>query len=462
MKVNKTITLLTTSLTSFLTPFMASSINIALPSIAEEFKADAITLAWIPTIYLLAAAVFLVPFGKLADIYGRKKIFLSGIIVYTISSFLCAIANSSMALLFFRVIQGFGGAMIFGTGVALLTSIFPQNERGKVLGINTASVYSGASFGPLIGGFLTQHLTWRSIFFLNAILGIIVIFFVLVFLRGEWKFSTGDKFDLAGATVYSISLVLLLYGIADLPGTAAILFIACGLFGTLLFVLHELRTECPIINVKLFKRNSVFAFSNLAALINYAATAGVGFLMSLYLQYVKGISPQNAGVILVSQAVVMACVAPVAGRLSDRVEPRIISSAGMFLTFLALVCLAFVSDGINLGIIVIILVLLGAGLGLFSSPNTNAVMSSVDKRYYGVASATLATMRIIGQMSSLAIAMLFISLFIGNVQITGAVIPQLVSTMHAVFAVFAALCFFGIFASLRRGNVHANHELQKT
>ena len=462
MKVNKTITLLTTSLTSFLTPFMASSINIALPSIAEEFKADAITLAWIPTIYLLAAAVFLVPFGKLADIYGRKKIFLSGIIVYTISSFLCAIANSSMALLFFRVIQGFGGAMIFGTGVALLTSIFPQNERGKVLGINTASVYSGASFGPLIGGFLTQHLTWRSIFFLNAILGIIVIFFVLVFLKGEWKFSTGDKFDLAGATVYSISLVLLLYGIADLPGTTAILFIACGLFGTLLFVLHELRTECPIINVRLFKRNSVFAFSNLAALINYAATAGVGFLMSLYLQYVKGISPQNAGVILVSQAVVMACVAPVAGRLSDRVEPRIISSAGMFLTFLALVCLAFVSDGINLGIIVIILVLLGAGLGLFSSPNTNAVMSSVDKRYYGVASATLATMRIIGQMSSLAIAMLFISLFIGNVQITGAVIPLLVSPMHAVFAVFAALCFFGIFASLRRGNVHANHELQKT
>ncbi|MCX8174052.1 MAG: MFS transporter [Thermoplasmata archaeon] len=453
MQPNKKVLLLTTTLSSFLTPFMASSINLALPSIGKDFAADAITLTWIPTIYLLAAAVFLLPLGKLADIYGRRKFFVAGIIIFTTGSFLCAAAPTTQVLLIFRVFQGFGGAMVFGTGVALLSSVFPIEERGKVLGINTGAVYLGASLGPVLGGVLTQHFTWRSIFFFNVVLGIVVAVLTLIYLKFELKPAQGEKFDVPGSVIYGFSLVFLLVGLSELSEGNGIYFLTAGIAGIVGFGIFELRTQSPLLNLRLFRRNTVFMYSSLATLINYAATAGVGFLMSLYLQYGKGLSPQSAGFIIVSQAIVMTAVAPVAGRLSDRVEPRLISSAGMGLTFLALLLLSLVEVSTPLLLVVPALVMLGVGLGLFSSPNANAIMSSVEKKEYGVASATIATMRIIGQMSSLAITMLAVAIFIGKVEITAARIPNLIIAMKTVLLIFAGLCFFGILASLKRGNL---------
>ncbi|MEM4308249.1 MAG: MFS transporter [Thermoplasmata archaeon] len=453
MQPNKRILLLTTTLSSFLTPFMASSINLALPSIGKDFAADAITLTWIPTIYLLAAAVFLLPLGKLADIHGRRKFFIAGILIFTFGSFLCAVANTTSMLLLFRVIQGFGGAMIFGTGVALLSSVFPLEERGKVLGINTGSVYLGASLGPVLGGVLTQHFTWRSIFFFNVVLGIIVAVLAIIYLKFELNPAKGEKFDIAGSFIYGIALVFLLVGLSELSDGNGIYFLVLGIFGIGAFASFELRSAHPLINLRIFRKNTVFSYSSLATFINYAATAGVGFLMSLYLQYAKGLSPQSAGFIILSQALVMTAVAPVAGRLSDRIEPRIISSAGMGCTFLALISLAMVDVSTSLFLVVPVLALFGVGLGLFSSPNANAIMSSVERKQYGLASATIATMRIVGQMTSLAITMLCVAIFIGKVEITAAQIPNLITTMKTVMIIFAGLCFFGIFASLRRGNL---------
>ncbi|MEM4160961.1 MAG: MFS transporter, partial [Thermoplasmata archaeon] len=261
MEPNRKVLLLTTTLSSFLTPFMASSINLALPSIASDLGADAVTLTWVPTIYLLTAAVFLLPLGKLADIYGRRKFFIAGIIIFTFGSFFCGIAPNTPVLLLFRILQGFGSAMIFGTGVALLSSVFPVEERGKVLGINTGSVYLGASLGPLLGGVLTQHFTWRSIFFFNVLLGILVAMLAIIYLKFEFRPAKGEKFDVAGSIIYAVSLVLLLLGLSELSDGNGIYFLASGILGIVAFTGFELNTGNPLVNFRLFRRNTVFTYS---------------------------------------------------------------------------------------------------------------------------------------------------------------------------------------------------------
>ncbi len=451
--VNKNAALFVATLSSFFTPFMASSINIALPAIAREFSMNAILLSWIATSYLLAAAMFLVPFGKIADIYGRKKVFAWGIAIYTVASLFTAMSANSFQLIASRVIQGIGGAMIFGTGVAILTSVFPPQQRGRVLGINVAAVYSGLSLGPFIGGILTQHWGWRSIFWINTALGLITIILVLWKLTGEWAEAKGEQLDLVGSIIYGLMLVGLMYGFSLLPRSGALWLILFALLGIMAFVWWELRIDNPVLNIRLFRHNQVLTFSNLAALINYSATSAVAFLLSLYLQYIKALTPQQAGVVLVSQPVVMALLSPAAGRLSDKVEPRVVASIGMMVTVVGLAMLISFRQHTPIWFIIANLVLLGVGFGLFSSPNTNAVMSSVEKKYYGVASATLATMRLVGQMFSMGIAMLIFALIIGKVKITPDKYPAFLTAMRVAFTVFALFCSAGIFASLARGKV---------
>jgi MFS family permease len=207
-------TLFIATLSSFMVPFMGSAINLALPSIGKEFQIDAVLLSWVATSYILAAAISLVPFGRLADIHGRKKIFTLGIAAFTLASFLCAISTSTPMLIIFRIFQGATSSMIFATGMAILTSVFPPQERGKALGINVAAVYTGLSLGPFLGGLLTHHLTWRSVFLMNVPLGLIIICLVFWKLKGEWAEARGEKFDLPGAVIYGLALVSIMYGIS--------------------------------------------------------------------------------------------------------------------------------------------------------------------------------------------------------------------------------------------------------
>jgi len=446
-------TLVIATLASFMTPFMGSSINIALPSIGKEFQIDAVLLSWIATSYLLAAAISLVPFGRLADIHGRKRIFKYGIYAFTLTSLLCAVSTSAPMLIIFRVFQGVGSAMIFATGVAIVTSVFPPLERGKALGINVAAVYIGLSLGPLLGGFLTQHLTWRSIFLMNVPLGGIIAALVVWKLKGEWAEAKGEKFDLPGAIIYGMALIVIMYGISLLPATRSLWIILLGVLGLVAFVIWESRTEHPVFNLSLFGTNRVFAFSNLAALINYSATFAVAFLLSLYLQYIKALSPQSAGLILIAQPIVMAAVSPFAGRLSDKIEPRIVSSLGMALTTVGLSLFIFLSEDSTLVSILASLIVLGLGFGFFSSPNTNAIMGSVDRRFYGLASGSVGTMRLLGMMISMGIATLVFAVYLGRVQITVAYFPVFVKAVKVAFMIFAILCFGGIFSSMVRGKL---------
>jgi EmrB/QacA subfamily drug resistance transporter len=448
---SKNVALLVSALSSFLAPFMGASTNVALPAIGREFAMDAVLLGWVATSYLLAAAMFLVPLGKIADIHGRKRIFTWGILVYTLASLLCALAPSAAWFIGFRVLQGIGSALIFGTSVAILTSVFPLGERGRALGISVATTYLGLSLGPVLGGLLTGLLGWRSIFLINVPFGVLILPLVLWKLKGEWAEAKGERFDLVGSIVYGLSLVGLMVGFSRLPGSLGVWLTLAGIVGIALFVGWEMKVQSPVLNVNLFRNNTVFAFSNLAALINYSATAAVGFLLSLYLQHIKELSPQDAGLILMAQPILMAVLSPVAGRLSDRIESRTIASAGMGLTVVGLLLLTLLNEQTALGFIISSLVLLGCGFGLFSSPNTNAVMSSVDRRSYGVASAILGTMRLTGQTLSLGIATLIFAVYIGKAQITPENYPLFLTSARTAFIIFAALCVGGVFASLARG-----------
>jgi EmrB/QacA subfamily drug resistance transporter len=445
--------LVVTTIGSFLVPFMGSSVNIALPTIGKEFAMDAVLLGWVTTSFLMAATIFLVPLGKIADIYGRKKIFLLGFILYTVSSLFCAISPSPLFLISFRVLNGIGASMTFSPGVAILMSIYPPEERGKVLGINVAAVYSGLSCGPFLGGLLTQYFGWRSIFLINVPLGFLIILLTLWKLKGEWTEAKGEKFDVMGSLLFSLTLVTIMYGFSQLRGIEGFFFVLLGAGGVFLFVKWETKTTSPVLNIDLFKENKVFAFSNLAALINYSATFAVGFLMSLYLQFIKGLHPQEAGVILVSQPIMQAIFSPLAGRLSDRIEPRMVASIGMGITALGLFLLTFLDQNTTIPFIMGSLILLGLGFGLFSSPNTNAVMGSVEQKFYGVASGILGTMRATGMMFSMGMVMLILTIYMGPTQITPSYYPLFTKSLKTAFIIFTALCVAGIFASLSRGKV---------
>ncbi|MEN8203979.1 MAG: MFS transporter [Bacteroidota bacterium] len=438
-------------ITSFINPFLGAAINIALPSISEEFQMGAVGMSWVAMAFLLSSAVFLVPLGKLADIRGRKQVFLLGNLIITISSLICALAWSGGMLIAFRALQGIGSAMVFGTGVAIITSVYPPDQRGKAIGITVTSVYIGLSLAPFLGGILTQYLGWRSIFFATIPFEVLVVWITWRYIREEWADAKGDKFDLPGSVIYVISMSAFMYGFSKIPATSAILLAAGGLAGLVLFAFYELKARFPVFNINLFTTNRLFAFSNLAALINYATTFAITFLLSLYLQYVLQLSPRDAGMILITQPVCMALVASVSGSLSDRYDPRILSSAGMGIIVIGLVMLTFLSEQTALSYLVPNLAIVGFGFGLFSSPNTNAIMGSVGKKHLGIASATVGTMRLTGQMISMGIATLILHLFIGNNPISIQNSGEFISSMRATFLIFVVLCTLGVFASLARG-----------
>lgn len=339
-KTNKEAVLFVNVITAFLTTFMGSAVNVALGHISKEFQMTEIGLSWVATAYLLASAMFLVPFGRLADIIGRKRIFLTGVIVYSLASLLISVSQSQEFMIAFRCLQGLGGSMVFGTGSAMLTSVYPPNERGKAFGINVAAVYLGLSLGPMIGGLLTEYLGWRSIFWLNVPLGLIIIIVTLIKIKDEWADAKGEKFDLAGSAIYSISLVMLMLGFSFLPKFYAYIMLGCGFMGLILFIKIELIVEKPVLDISLFTKNKVFAYSNLAALISYSATFSVIFILSRYLQAVKDLNPKQVGFIITAQPIVQVIISPIAGKMSDKTEPRIIASIGMAFTVVGLTLLA--------------------------------------------------------------------------------------------------------------------------
>jgi len=456
-KASKKSVLLVATFAAFLTPFLGSAVNLALPSIGKDLNADAISLGWVISSFILSSAIFLLPFGRLADIFGRKKIFSLGILLFTLSTFLIILTRSITSLIILRIFQGLSSAMIFGTSLAIITSVYKPGERGRAMGINITAVYLGLSCGPIIGGLLTQYLGWRSIFAFLVPFGIISLILINRRIKTEWADAAGEKFDWAGSLIYGIALSSFMYGFSKLPSSTGWICVAIGVVMAIVFFIVEKTMSNPVFDVRLILRNRVFAFSGIAALIHYSATSATGFFISLYLQYLKGLDARTAGLIMISQPIAMTLLSPLAGKLSDKRNPGVIASVGMGMTASGLVLLCFITMTTPNYLIVLLLIMMGIGFGLFSSPNSNAIMSSVEKRHLGVASGVVGTMRMIGQMMSMGIAMMLLSINIGKQSINPSTYPGLITAMKTGFIIFSILSVFGIFASLAR-----NERLEKT
>ncbi|MFZ0483176.1 MAG: MFS transporter [Desulfobacterales bacterium] len=439
------------SAVQFLTPFMLSAVGVALPAIGREFSATAVQLGLVETVYIFAFSLFLIPAGRLGDIYGRKRIFTIGIIVFTAGTVLVSLAFTIESFIGFRFIQGCGGAMISGTSVAILSSVFPAANRGRAMGIIVGCVYLGLSLGPVLSGFMVTHLGWRWIFYLGVLVELFCLCLTVLKLKGEWAEARGERFDYVGTFLYISSLFCLIYGtLNQKEGGIYLVFMASGVLGFLIFLAFEYRCSSPILDVGLVIRNRVFAFSNLATLINYAASFGIAFFFSLYLQVVRGYSPQSAGWILIIQPVFQAALSPFFGRLADRVSPAGLATCGMALCTLSLGLASQVHAGTPMRVIMGMLALMGIGFSLFSSPNTTTVMGSVPSKNFGIASSFLATMRTMGMLCSMTIITLVFKHIMGDHPVNAQTQSFFLASMHRCMMIFSFLCVAGVFCSMVR------------
>lgn len=449
--------LLTTSLGAFLLPFITSAVNIALPSISMEFSLNSILLNWIPLSFTLAVAIFILPFGRAADIIGRKRLLTWGMLLFAISTVISGFSTGPLMLILFRLLQGISGSAISVTLISILTSVFPAGSRGKALGLNVAMTYIGLSVGPYLGGLMVRYFSWRSVFFFTGILGFIV-FFSLLSLKQEWAEAKGEHFDLRGSVIYAVALIGIIAGFSFVQTKWGVILILVGLAASVIFIFYENKIKYPILKISLFKSNRILAFSSLAALVNYSATFALSFLLSLFLQNNYGYDSATSGLILIAQPIVMAIFSPISGVLSDRVEPQKVATLGMVFTTIGLSFFIFLNKNTGIPYIIAALLILGFGFALFSSPNTNAIMCSVEKKYYGVTSGILGAARTVGQTLSMGIASLIVAIYIGNEQIRPENAPELLAAVKVTFTVLTILCFLGIFASLARGKVQKTAE----
>jgi EmrB/QacA subfamily drug resistance transporter len=443
------------SLSSFIGTFLISSINIALPAIEKTYQIDAVSLSWIITSFLLSTALFLLPAGRWGDIFGNGRIYKLGLILFTVSSVFCLFSPSASWLIAARFLQGIGAAFTNTTGQAILVASFPPQKRGQVIGISVSSVYLGLSLGPFLGGMLTEIYSWQSIFLLSSILGFLSYVIAEKYLDKDNVPDKNErkKANQQGIFFFMIGLSALVYGSSQIPSLKGWIILFSGVLLLVLFWLIEIKSTNPFINLKLYTKNRMFAYSNLAALINYSATAAIVFFLSLYLQKIKALSPQSAGLILMVQPLVMTVFSPITGHLSDKIQPRFLATAGMAICSIGLAVLAFLGAFTPIWVVVLTLIWLGFGFALFSSPNMNIIMGSVQRNQYGQASGSASFMRILGQMFSMTLVTFLFASSFNHLPVDEIPNELFIDTMQVGFLVFTAIGVSGIYFSVVRGNV---------
>jgi EmrB/QacA subfamily drug resistance transporter len=405
----------------FMTPLDGSIVSVALQPLARSLHLSYSEAIWVQAAYLLAISACLVPLGRLADEHGRVRFFLAGVLVFTAGSVASGLAPDAAVLIAARVVQGVGGALLSATAAALVTAAYPPAERGRALGFMTMWVYVGLTVGPLLGGLIVQHLTfpvaadsWRWIFYVNIPIGAATLLAGRSLLPAERRdreaagAAPARSFDLAGAALLALALaafiVPLTFGFQwGWVSPAALGLLATAVLAGAAFVAVEGRRADPVLDLTLLRHNRLFATANLAALLNYAAMNAVTVLTAVFLEVAQHRSPQVAGLMLISQPVLMAALSEPAGRLSDRIGTRALASGGMMLIAVGLVLLATMSQAASAMRVMIALAVVGLGMAAFSAPNTSAVMGAVERSRLGVAASFLATMRFTGQAVSVAL-----------------------------------------------------------
>jgi len=426
---------------------------VAVPAIAQDLEASAILISWVPTAFLLANAVLMLPAGRMADIHGRKKVYLTGMLVFTVSCLLASVVPDIEWLLFTRLLQGFGAALTFATGLAIIMSVFSTENRGMALGFASASLYIGLSLGPLLGGWFTEYYGWRSVFLFPVVPAVISVLMILLKLKGEWKSETAQPVDWFGSLIFAVWSSALFIGMSEIPSPRSFLLLFAGIVSLIYFFYQQAHAASPLIRFRAIMENHVFSRSLMASMCTYASNYPLIFLFSLYLQFIQGMSPVEAGQIMVLQAVMMAIVAPFSGRLSDQFEPRLIATAGCLVMSLAFAALVTIHAGTSIYLIAATMLTLGIGFGLFTVPNNNAALSAVQKDRLGIATALLNLTRIIGNMFGTAFTLFLVAVFIGQAKIQPDQFPALLTVVRIALAASLLLSALGAYFSFIRGDI---------
>lgn len=405
---------------TFMSALDGSVVNTILPILRDAFHSNIAAVEWIVTIYLLVVSGLLLTFGRLGDLYGHKKVYVSGFIIFIGSSVLCGIAWSVAALVVFRALQAVGGAMLFSNSPAILTRNFPTTERGRALGLQATMTYLGLTAGPVLGGWLTHVLSWRSVFYINVPVGLLALALSLRFIPNTVAAQSTRRFDLIGAAAFMAGLICLLLGMNQgaewgwvSPPIAMALLAAIVLLGSFIFV--ELRISSPMLNLRLFRIRR-FTASVVSAVFNYICVYTLLFLLPFYLITGRGLNTAQAGLVLTAQPVVMAITAPISGALSDRIGTRLPSTLGMAILGIGLFLLSRIGAQSSLLHVAGGLAVCGFGTGIFISPNNSALMGAAPRDQQGVAGAVLATARNVGMVLGVGIAGAVFTTILGGAQ----------------------------------------------
>ena len=434
-------------LTSFFAVFLAAGIVIGVPSIASEFGMNNVVQNWIITIALLVVAVFTLPAGQISGKFGVKKSLVAGVIVFLLASIGACLSFSTESFLFFRVIQGIGGAFSNVASMAMVVQAIEPQKRGQALGFTVTGVYLAGSLSPVICGFLVYNFGWRSMFYFVIPFFILCIILMIWKIPGDWKTYENDKIDSIGYLIYGTGILLFIYGFTSLMNTTGMICAVIGFILLIIFGYYETKAHSPAFNMTLFK-NMKFTSSNIAALCSYLAVAAITTILNYHFQYVRGWNAQMSGLILIITPIIMAVMAPNSGKLSDRIHPQKLAAIGMSIATLTLLILVFLDANTPIYLIVIAMILQGIGMGLFTSPNTNAIMSSVPPNETPNASAAQSAMRTIGQTMSLGLLTLVFAWVMGSLKLSSEYAGMIVQSSQLVCIICTIICIVAIFASL--------------
>ena len=441
-------------LASFATSFAGSSLNVSIKVIGDEFQVPTATLGWLVTAFTICTVALNLPLGRIGDLSSRRTLLNIGLGLFSLSTLLAAFAPSLSVLIALRVVQGLGSAAILASNQAIMVDAFPPEIRGRMLGISTSATYIGLASGPILGGFVTQHFGWRVIFCFMAALGAIAFFVSLGRLPANSSrveaSQLKENLDIPGMLLFITGISALSWGTNSMAsGTLAYLALGYGIVALAAFIWQETRAKSPVLNPRLFTAGFSYALLNITAFLNYTAAMSVSYLLSLYLQSVKGFGSDQAGIVLITQPLVQATVSIIAGRLADKYSPLKLASAGCVCCVGALGLLAFTQPDTQLLYIIAALALNGVGFGLFASPNTTAIMSMVPRNDVGIASSFLGTMRNLGSIVSMSIISTVASLLLANQPINQVSPADLTHVMRSCFTISCIVACVSVFTSLQ-------------
>ena len=436
----------------FFMPFMMAGVNAVLPPLGQSLNASARELGLMGAFYSMGLAVFQLASGSMGDIWGYRRVFLWGIALFAVAGALLGFVHSVPLFLVLRFVQGVGGAMFNACGLALLASAAPEGQRASYLGYSGSSVYAGIACGPPVAGFVAGWLGWQWLFWGSALASVGVLLLMKYRVRLEWRRAQGKPFDWKGCLAYAAAMTCLTFGASELASAPAL---AGGLLASfvllmVVFCVKELKSAYPLLDLRLLARNRVFALSSLAAFINYTAFFGIVFFFSLYLQFGRGMTVQQAGLFLALQSVVQVMTTPVAARLCGRFEPGKVSAVGIALCGMGLVVSGLLRVDSPMYVLVAAQCLLGMGISLFALPNTTIILESAGRDRVGQAAGLTGAVRTGGQLFNMAVITLTLGFYLGSEPAGTHNIDAFMGAMRVDLMIFGLLNLLAVGCALAR------------